>query len=137
MDRLIITSLSLVLNISNPARVSIINTVGHNLGTAIRKNNRPPAIGSIVVTVLIGTNGNTRVGILDIIVVVVLRRDIISWLLVAAWAVRWSRLNDRGRLVGRCRPVGRGRLVGAHRLVAADRLIGLSNGVSNRLGMDS
>ena len=92
---------TLVLDISNIARVGISNIVGHNLGAAIRKSNTVLAIGSIAIPVLIGSKVRARVVISDSISILVdsrliIRRLMVSWLGVV-WS--WGRLVDWGWLV--------------------------------------
>ena len=48
-SRLVFLSVSRVLHISNVSRVSISNSVGHSLGTTVRKKNAVLTIGSVSV----------------------------------------------------------------------------------------
>ena len=49
-SRLVFLSVSRVLHISNVSRVSISNSVGHSLGTTVRKKNAVLTIGSVYVS---------------------------------------------------------------------------------------
>ena len=107
-----IVSLTLVLDISNIARVSISHIVGDNLGAAVRKGNTVLAVGGVAITSLILTKVGARVLISHTILVSVDSRAIISWLLVAVdrlgwvvwswgWPVSWDNrlVHNWGRVV--------------------------------------
>ena len=144
----LIVGLTLVPHISHIARVGISNIVGDNLGAAIRKVDTVLAIGSIVITVLIGSKVGTRVVISNSILILVDSRSVISRLMVGSWLVR-SRM--RGRLVGsrvRSRLVGSrmgnrlegSRLVGSRLVdrgwvVDGSRLVGWSRSIHRSWSM--
>ena len=84
-------------HISNIARVGIGNTVGDNLGAAIRKGNTVFTSSGVSVPFLILAKAGTRVIISNSILIAIDCRGIIGWLLVAMdWLV-----NNRGRMVDR------------------------------------
>ena len=85
----LVVGFSLVLNISNVARVGITNTVGDNLGATIRKVNTVLARGGIAISVLILGKVSTRVVISNSIAILVDSWLIISWLMVWSWLVNW------------------------------------------------
>jgi hypothetical protein len=80
-----VLGLSLVLHISDVARVGISNSVGDNLGPAVGKLNAVLSVGGVVVAVLIGSKVGARVAILDSISVVVDSRAIIRRLSMVSW----------------------------------------------------
>ena len=84
-----IVCLTLILDISNIARVSIGNIVGDNLGAAVRKGNTVLAVGGVAITSLILTKVGTRVLISHSVLVSIHSRAIISWLLVAVDRLGW------------------------------------------------
>ena len=84
-----IVRLTLILDISNIARVSIGNIVGDNLGAAVRKGNTVLAVGGVAITSLILTKVGARVLISHTVLVSVDSRAIISWLLVAMDRLGW------------------------------------------------
>ena len=110
-----IVGFTLVFDISNIARVSIGNIVGHNLGTAIGKSHAVLAVGSITITVLILSKAGARVVISNSIAILVDSGAIISRLMVSrcwvsglvsgSWVDNgglvdnWGRFVDRGGLV--------------------------------------
>ena len=75
-----IVCLTLILDISNIARVSIGNIVGDNLGAAVRKGNTVLAIGGVSITSLILTKVGTRVLIShSVLVSVRLGGELLYW----------------------------------------------------------
>jgi len=96
----LVVGFSLVLNISNIARVGITDTVGDDLGATIGKVDTVLARGGIAISVLILGKVSTRVVISNSIAVLVDSRLIISWLMVWSWLVNnWSWVVDWGWLV--------------------------------------
>ena len=86
-----------VPHISNIARVGIGNTVGDNLGAAIRKGNTVFTSSGVSVPFLILAKAGSRVIISNSILIAIDSRGIIGWLFVAMdWLV-----NNRGRMVDR------------------------------------
>ena len=82
-------------HISNIARIGIGNTVGDNLGAAIRKGNTVFTSSGVSVPFLILAKAGSRVVISNSILIPIDSRGIIGWLLVAMdWLV-----NNRGRMV--------------------------------------
>ena len=75
-----IVCLTLILDISNIARVSIGNIVGDNLGAAVRKGNTVLAVGGVAITSLILTKVGTRVLIShSVLVSVRLGGELLYW----------------------------------------------------------
>jgi len=72
-----VVCLSLVFDISNIARVTISNVVGHNLGATIREGDTVLAVGGITIPVLVLGKVGTRVVISNSIAILV---D--SWLII-------------------------------------------------------
>ena len=89
-----IVSLTLILDISNIARVSIGHIVSDNLGATVRKGNTVLAVGGIAITSLVLTKVGTRILVSHSVLISVDSWGVISWLLVAmdrlGWMV-WSR----------------------------------------------
>ena len=90
-----VLSNTFVPHISNIARVGIGNTIGDNLGAAIRKGNTVFTSSGVSVPFLILAKAGSRVIISNSILIAIDSRGIISWLLVA---VDWL-VNHRGRVV--------------------------------------
>ena len=92
-----------VPHISNIARVGIGNTVGDNLGAAIRKGNTVFTSSGVSVPFLILAKAGSRVIISNSILIPIDSRDIIGWLLVAMdWLVKdWGGVVDRGGMDNR------------------------------------
>ena len=78
-----VVGFTFVFDISNVARVGIVNTVGHNLGTAIGKSHAVFSSSSITITVFVGTKVSIRVIISNGISVVVHSGSIISGFMVS------------------------------------------------------
>jgi len=78
-----VVGFTFVFDISNVARVGIVNTVGHNLGTAIGKSHAVFSSSSITITVFVGTKVSVRVVISNGISVVVHSGSIISGFMVS------------------------------------------------------
>ena len=92
-----VLSNTLVSHISNVARVSIINVVGYNLGTAIGKGNTVFTVGLVSVSALALAEVGTGVTISNSVLVLVDWGGIsISWFLVSwgwvvwGWLISWS-----------------------------------------------
>ncbi len=66
-----VLGLTLVLDISDIARVAILNVVGHNLGAAVGKGNTVAAVGGIAITGLVGIEVNVGVAVLNSVLEVV------------------------------------------------------------------
>ena len=96
-----VLSLALILDISDVARVAILDSVGDDLGPAVGKGNTVLAVGGIAIPSLILAEVGARVVILNTVLVGVGGRLVIGGLLVG-----------RGGLVGGSRGVGRGRGIG-------------------------
>ena len=92
-----------VPHISNIARVGIGNTVGDNLGAAIRKGNTVFTSSGVSVPFLILAKAGSRVIISNSILIPIDSRGIIGWLLVAMdWLVKdWGGVVDRGGMDNR------------------------------------
>uniref|UniRef100_A0A0K2UF24 Uncharacterized protein n=1 Tax=Lepeophtheirus salmonis TaxID=72036 RepID=A0A0K2UF24_LEPSM len=95
--------LSRVGNISNIARVSISNIVGHSLDATVGKGNRVLSLGGVSITGLISSKVESSIFITDGILVLV---DCWIFLVGRSWVVRggfvgWSRvIRSRGWVVG-------------------------------------
>merc|ERR1719422_1236332 len=99
-----VLGLALVLDISNVARVTILDSVGDNLGPAVGEGNTVLAVGGIAVPSLVLAEVGSRVAVLNTVLVGVSSGLLIGGLLVG-----------RGRLVGRGGLVGGGRSRGISR----------------------
>ena len=96
-----VLSLTLVGDVGNGARVGVVHTVGHLLGTAVGQRNRVRSLGGVAVTGLLGVELGLVVSVsVDVVAEVVLGRLVIA-LLVSRGLV------GRPRVVGRLGPVGR------------------------------
>ena len=99
---LVVLGLTGVGDVSNGARVGVVHTVGHRLGTAVGQHNRVRSLGGVAVTRLLGVELGLVVSVsVDVVVEVVLGRLVVALLVVG------SRLVGRLGLVGRPGPVGR------------------------------
>uniref|UniRef100_A0A0K2UEQ5 Uncharacterized protein n=1 Tax=Lepeophtheirus salmonis TaxID=72036 RepID=A0A0K2UEQ5_LEPSM len=96
---------SRVGNISNIARVGISHGVGYSLETTIGESNGVRSLGGISITGLISSKVDSRVVILDSILVLVGSWDFIvgrSWLIgsrgwmVGSWVVSKSKSQESG-----------------------------------------
>ena len=85
-----VLGLTLVPDISDVARVSILNSVGDDLGAAIGKSNTVFTIGGITITSLVLAKVGSSVVILNSIGILVLGRLIVFGLLVSGAVVRGS-----------------------------------------------
>jgi len=153
----VVVGLSLVLDISDIARVGIGNVVGDNLGAAIGKSNAVLAVGGIVVTGLVGGKVGARVVVVDGIAVLVDSGAIIRGLVVGSGLVGGGRgmvgggvngslvgggmdgslvsgsgVIDRGGLVGRGGVVDGGGLVSRGSMVSRGGMV--SGGVDGNVG---
>jgi hypothetical protein len=127
-----VVGFTFVFDISNVARVGIVNTVGHNLGTAIGKSHAVFSSSSITITVFVGTKVSVRVVISNGISVVVHWGSIISGFMISgsrvggfvcgswvgsgfvsgSWVRSWLVDWGRGRVVDGSGFVGRGMVDG-------------------------
>merc|ERR1711970_960327 len=82
---------SLILDISNIARVSVGNVVGHNLGAAIGKGNTILAVGGVAITGLVLAKVGTRV-----LISYAVLKGVDSWAIIGGLLVAM----DWGRVVG-------------------------------------
>lgn len=85
----LVVGLTLVLDISNVARVGIGNIVGDDLGAAIGKGNTVRSSGGISITGLGLAEVGTRVLVSDTVLVSVDSWALIGWLLVAVDGLGW------------------------------------------------
>ena len=95
-----IVCLSLVLHISNIARVAISNIVGHNLSAAVWKSNTVFTVGGITISALVGGKVGSRVVISYSISILVHSRS--NWLSLVdnrSWVVDWLVHNNWSSMV--------------------------------------
>ena len=91
----LVVGLTLVLDISNVARVGIGNIVGDDLGAAIGKGNTVRSGGGISITGLVLAKVGTRVLVSDTVLVSIDSWAIIGWFVIRSWlVVSWSWVYD-------------------------------------------
>ena len=96
-----IVCLTLILDISNIARVSIGNIVGDNLGAAVGKGNTVLSSSVVAIPLLILGKVGSRVGVSHGVLISIDSWGIfIGWGLVGSWLVSWSRLVSWGWSIG-------------------------------------
>jgi len=122
-----IDSLTFVCDISNIPRVSITDSVGDDLGTAIGKSHAVLSCGSITITVLRLSKVGARVVISDSITILIDSWAIISGLMVrsnrVSGLVGGSWVNNSGFVDNGSGLVDRGRFVSGSWVVNGSRLM--------------